>query len=379
MIKATVNYSGRCTEFWLPCSEFEMHKFFQQVQAPDEHSSSLFIQSIARPAQLAFLEDIFVDMDELNFLAKRLDCLSDTELDTFYAIIQHKGFTQMQDLINTTYNLDNYTLVQDFRHITGVGRTHYLALHGCISETAEKETDFFQLGKRLLTSGKGIVTDYGMLFPNEGKVFDEVYDGQVFPVHYHDDDSLVDVRMDYKGRTEVVFLPTHPVAILKALRRLGADSLEDCTLTLYDFSVDNRQWCERFREMIANEDLYDVNSLAAAINAADLDLDKLWALAEYAQAEDAVELAKLAQHIDCFTFIEGVHSYDDVGEYVTDNHDDYSLNPNLIGYFDYEGFGEHIAEEYEGRFVCDGFIYNDSELTLSQILSQNNTMQMGGM
>jgi hypothetical protein len=76
-------------------------------------------------------------MDELNFLAKRLNCFSDTELDTFYGMIRHKGFTEMKDLINATYNLDNYTLVQDFRHIAFVGRTHYHALHGRITETAE--------------------------------------------------------------------------------------------------------------------------------------------------------------------------------------------------------------------------------------------------
>ena len=134
-----------------------------------------------------------------------------------------------------------------------------------------------------------------MFYNNKGKVFDEVYDGQVFPVQYHDDDSLVDVRMDYGGKTEVVFLPNHPIAITKALRRLGADSIEDCELSLYDFSVDNPQWCERFREMISNEDIFGINSLAAAINAADIDLNKLWSLAEYAQVEDAVELAQLAQ------------------------------------------------------------------------------------
>lgn len=113
MIKVTANYSGRCAEFWMPCSESEMHQCFEQLQALEEHSTSLFIQAVIRPAELAFIEDTFVDMDELNFLAKRLNCFSDLELDTFYGMIRHKGFTQMKDLINATYNLDNYTLVQD--------------------------------------------------------------------------------------------------------------------------------------------------------------------------------------------------------------------------------------------------------------------------
>ncbi len=379
MIKVTANYSGRCAEFWMPCSEAEMHKCFEQLQTSEEHSSSLFVQTVIRPIQLAFLEDTFVDMDELNFLAKRLNCFSDTELDTFYGMIRHKGFTQLKDLINATYNLDNYTLVQDFRHIAFVGRTHYHALHGRITEAAEKETDFVKMGRDLLTSGNGIITDYGMLFPNEGKIFDEVYDGQVFPVQYHDDDSLMDVRMDYGGKREVVFLPTHPIAITKALRRLGAESVEDCQLSLYDFSIDNSQWRERFRDMISDEDLFSINSLADTIISADIDLDKLWSLAEYAQAENATELAKLAQYINCFTFIEGVETYEAVAEYLTENEEAYDLNPILTDYFDYEGFGEHIADEFEGRFVCEGFVFNDSNMPLRDMLSRNNTMQMGGM
>lgn len=379
MIKAIASYSGRQVEFWLPCSEMQMHQCFEQVQASDEYSSSLFIQNIIRPVELAFLEGIFVDLDELNFLAKRLDCFSDEELDTFYAMISHRGFTQMKDLINATYNLDNYTLIQDFRHVAFVGRAHYLALHGCITEAAEKEMDFTKLGRDLLATGNGIVTDYGMLFPNEGKTFDEVYDGQVFPVQYHDDDSLVDVRMDHGGKTEVVFLPNHPTAITKALRRLGADSIEDCRLSLYDFSVDNPRWCERFREMIENEDIYGINSLAAAINTADIDLNKLWSLAEYAQAEDAVELAKLAQYIDYFTFIEGAEDYEAVGEYVTENCDDYQLNPTLRDFLDFDALGEHFADINEGRFVCEGFIYNNSDMTLRDILDRSDAMQMGGM
>lgn len=183
--------------------------------------------------------------------------------------------------------------------------------------------------------------------------------------------------MDYGGKTEVVFLPNHPIAITKALRRLGADSIGDCELSLYDFSVDNPQWCERFRDMISNEDIFGINSLAAAINAADIDLNKLWSLAEYAQAEDAVDLAQLAQHIDYFSFIEGAEDYEAVGQYLTENCDDYQLNPTLSEFFDFEALAwlelrYDLAEEgadlsaYEQgvadfgiRQCCDIEQYND--------------------
>lgn len=68
-----------------------------------------------------------------------------------------------------------------------------------------------------------------------------------------------------------------------------------------------------------------------------------------------------------------------MGQYLTENCDDYQLNPTLREFFDFEALGEHFADINEGRFVCDGFIYNNSDMPLREILSQNDTMQMGGM
>ena len=41
------------------------------------------------------------------------------------------------------------------------------------------------------------------------------------------------------------------------------------------------------KEIAAEEGVYELNKLAAAVNSADMDLEKLWAVAEYAEAENA--------------------------------------------------------------------------------------------
>ena len=48
-------------------------------------------------------------------------------------------------------------------------------------------------------------------------------------------------------------------------------------------------------------------------------------------------------------------------------------------FFDYEAFGEHISELHHGEFVCGGFIYNDTDTSLLDILYQDEPMTMGGM
>ena len=48
-------------------------------------------------------------------------------------------------------------------------------------------------------------------------------------------------------------------------------------------------------------------------------------------------------------------------------------------YFDYEGFGEYISDKFYGKFVDGGFIYNDTDTSLLDILYQDEPMTMGGM
>lgn len=101
--------------------------------------------------------------------------------------------------------------------------------------------------------------------------------------------------------------------------------------------------------------------------------------AEYAEVEEAGQLARLAENIGCFKVIEDVSDYEDVGRYVVDNNDCYALHPELEDYFDFNGFGEHIAEEYGGKFIDGNFIYNDTFTSLSEILCQDEPITMEGM
>ena len=85
-------------------------------------------------------------------------------------------------------------------------------------------------------------------------------------------------------------------------------------------------------------------------------MEKLWAVAEYGKAEDAKQLSRLAENLDCFTFIIGASNYEEVGIYVTENNADYSVNPSVEKFFDYKAFGKYIGDAYYGEFVDGGFI-----------------------
>lgn len=378
MITLNVRYGERTVDVTFPCEEQELHDTLGETAYSLKRG---FITEVVEPRELVLLERQTLDLDEINFLAKRMDgfaCSDDYE--KFIAIAEYEGFNTPQDLINLTYNLDNYTLIQDLRSLEAVGRIYYETTNGAITPNKAETINFAMLGRELLSSGKGTVTEHGIVYENEGLTFDEVYDGQVFPVDYYHGDALLHVKIEYGGKSEVVYLPTENLAIVKALNRLGATPASDITYSLYDFSVDKPEWRERFKDMLRDEDIGEINDLTAAINYADMDLDKLWSLAEYAEAEDAVELANLAKHIDYFTFIKDAQDYEAVGRFMSETYAEYRISEELEPFFDFEKFGEHIADEYHGKFVCGGFVLREPDSSLLDILNHNDaTLTMGGI
>ena len=215
-------------------------------------------------------------------------------------------------------------------------------------------------------------------FVDENTPFVRDYDGQNFPAYVYDQ-MLCFLRAEYNGKTEFLYLPCEEEAIDKAFARLGAPTPDDVELSWEDICIESEKWTERFKEIAAEEGVYELNRLAAAVNCADMDLEKLWAVAEYAEAENAEQLARLAKNIDCFTFVEGANYFQEIGEYVTQNNEDFTVNPAVARFFDYRAFGEYIGEIYYGKFVDGGFIYNDTDTSLLDILYQDEPMTMGGM
>ena len=255
---------------------------------------------------------------------------------------------------------------------------YLLTVKGCLPADDADDPKYADFGRELIRSGKGVFTEHGLLFVDENTPFVRDYDGQNFPAYVYDQ-MLCFIRAEYNGKTEFLYLPCEEEAIDKAFARLGAPTPDDVELSWEDICIDSDKWIGRFKEIAAEEGVYELNRLATAVNNADIDLEKLWAVAEYGKAEDAKQLARLAENLDCFTFIVGASNYEEVGIYVTENNEDFSVNPSVEKFFDYKAFGKYIGDAYYGEFVDGGFIYNDTDTSLLDILYQDEPMTMGGM
>ena len=377
MIKLKIKYGNSQNDLHFPCTEKEMNAALERIHAEDVTPLELYVSEVVFPEELGCLQDRFVNLDEVNFLGKRMDGFFGDEEYQFYEAMKSEGFDTLPDLINLSFNLNRYPLIRDISDMGKIGREYLLTVKGCLPADDEDDPKYAEFGRELIQSGKGVFTEHGLLFVNENTPFQKLYDGQIFPPYVYEE-MLCFLRAEYNGKSEYLYLPCEEKAIDKALARLGA-APENAKITLEDFSVNNPKWFERFKQIAADEGVYELNGLANAINSADTDLKKLWLVAEYAEVEEAGQLARLAENIGCLKIIEDVNDYEDVGRYIVDNNDCYALHPELEDYFDFNGFGEHIAEEYGGKFVGGNFIYNDTDTSLLDILYPDEPMTMGGM
>lgn len=378
MIKLKIRYYNDQTDIRFPCTEKALQEALAEIDAEQVRPLELYVTEVVFPEELDFLQDRFANLDEVNYLAKRMDSFFGDEEYQFYEAMKLEGFDTLPDLINLSFNLNRYPLIRDIGDMGKIGREYLLTVNGCIPAHDEDDPKYAQLGRELIQSGNGIFTEHGMLFVDENTPFQRSYDGQTFPPYLYDPGVLCVAKAEYGGKTEYLYFPCEEEAIDKAFARLGTTA-DEVKITLEDFNTDSPEWFGRFREIASEEGVYELNRLTAAVNTADMDLKKLWAVAEYAEAEDAEQLARLAKNIDCFTVAEGAVDYDDVGRYVVNHTDQYAMPPELEKYFDFSAFGEHIAEEYYGKFVGGNFIYNDTDTSLLDILYQDEPMTMGGM
>ena len=381
MITVTVRWGDNYADIEFPCTDSELQSKLEQLHPAAPHSDSIFILSVQEPTALAALEDQFLNLDELNYLAKRMDSFDMNELFQFYAAAQHERFHEPRDLINLTFNLPRYTVVQNLSSMEAVGKAHYLTVNGAMSRNEEQRTDFAAIGRELIRSGKGAATEFGLLFRNDEIPFQEVYDGTVFPEYDYSGESLVTAAAEYNGKTEYLSLPCDSLAITKAMYRLGAASVSDLSFQLEDIGTNSPAWFDRLKQILTDEGIYETNRVVESINSADMNLDKLTAVISYAGRSDAAAIAAIAERIDDFIFIPGAVDESDISHYFIDRNSEYTLHPDLEDFFDHRQFGEHLTAQFDGRFVDGGFVCMNDACTLEEILRpvDEETITLGGM
>lgn len=384
MIKIRIRNAGHEIDVRFPINESELLTKLAEIHAVEGRNTaqSVYVSEVYWPEEFSALKNWYVNLDELNYLARRMESFDTLEYDQFLIGITKLDSKEVKDLINLTFNLNRFTLCQDVSSYGKIGRAYVLNTEGSVPAYDEDDPKYAAIGKELIDRGLAQITAKGLLIYNPFEKLTEVYDGQTFPEYYYES-TLASAEVGYNDRTELILLPGEELAIKKALARLGAPSDQDCEIKFSLQNGDGNAWEERIEGIIRSEGLYAANKMLHSLDTGDMDWDKLTAAVELADVKSAANIAAVAEDLEEFGFLSDAKDESDIGHFLVDNVDEYGMNIEMEDYFDFSGFGEHFAEEHDGQFVNGGFVYFDSDRTLDEFLeeleSEDEGMDMGGM
>ena len=137
------------------------------------------------------LEGSEVNIDELDYLAKRLESFEADQDLQFQAAAFARGVTSIEDFINLTFCSEQATVIYDFTNLEAVGRQHFMNLHGgCASMEELENLDGYETALLLIDGGGAEITPYGVLYDN-GMQMEQLYKGGSFPPYLYDAYELV--------------------------------------------------------------------------------------------------------------------------------------------------------------------------------------------
>ena len=329
-------------------------------------------------------EMLTVNVEELNYLAKRLDSFDTGEAAQFQAMAHKLELFELKDLINLTFCCQQATVITDFSDLAAIGRDHYMNLHGGSASVDELNTlDGKGIARQLIESGSGTVTPYGVVYDN-GMKLERVYDGRFFPCYYYEPNAIT-VAVTSKAEPENtehitwLFLPMEREELDRALLRGGITDSEDVRLRLEDSQLPNE--VDVLLDMEC-ETLSDLNELAAATDGlSNADMEKLGAVVMLAEPKSAAQIKNLAESLDLFDLAPGAHTPQEYGKYMIQQSGRFEYDENLDAFYDYEKYGMERMNKEDGMFTDRGYVAYKGYYSMEEVMngSQSSRMEMGGL
>ena len=336
------------------------------------------------------MEMLTVNLDELDYLAKRLASFDVGEAAQFQAMAHKLELFELKDLINLTFCCQKATVINNFSDLEAIGRDHYMNMYGGCASTQELEDlDGAETARLLIDSGAGEVTPYGVVYDN-GMKLEQYYDGQHFPAYLYEPCMLMiglTFRLEPEDTKNItwLYLPAAKGQLERAMVRSGITDPADMRFRFSESMFpDEVDAALDFRY----ENIYELNDLALAVSKLSVEAQKkLGAVVEMAEPEYASQICRLAENLDQFEFAPGAHTPAEYGRFMIQESGHFEYDENLEGFYDYEKFGLQRMEQESGMFTDRGYVSYHGTMSLEELMMEDPTesfregqgLQMGGM
>lgn len=335
----------------LPLSDEELNFQMRQMGIRETIPKGKLVKVSEKDNPLQKLEGQFLNMDEVNFFARRMEHLTEYERKVLAVYANDCDVSTIKDLINLTFSMKDLSLLTDFSDASQVGVRLYTDE---FSEIPEEQMDFTEFAKNALKESNVKVLPYGVLVDHGFELL-EVYNGKTFPKFIVSEETVVVVEVqNTTGDREYLYLPTDICSMDKVKERLQVREYREMKVTevknlrLPDTLVPIPEDINEIQQLtLFNEMCRKVRRFQEA------ELKQLAAAVQFTGLINFSNVAYIATHLNEFEINPTVHNDEEYGKYLITESGLFEVDELLLPHINYAAFG---ADKKAGTFEVSGYV-----------------------
>ena len=359
--------------FPIPEERYENVIFaLKNLQIGDAGKQDCCIDSIRAPdcPALCRMSGTLANVDELDWLGRKLESFDRYELLQFNAAVERFGLSAADELIDLSFCAREVTVVSDFNDLELVGKRHYLTVHGAADTKELEKLDGKELAQALISGQPGYVTRYGVVYDN-GIKLDQAYDRKHLPPIWMPESCILELKIRVTGeddpkKQEWVQLPASRIKLERAMLRAGIPSCGEMQILFSGSRFPDAVDCALDFEQ---ESLFELNRLCqTCAYFLDADFEKLGAVCQMAKPTCAANIRQLAENLDQFDFAPNARTPEELGRYMIQRSGYYEYDENLEDFYNYGDYGVNRMLQEDGVFMDRGYVSYHGTLTLDELM-----------
>ncbi len=357
----------------LPAEEHEIRDAFQRarITSPDTYHEFSIYECEAIPA-LPFRRLDSPSLDELNYLAKRLDSLNEEERLVLQAVspkilkVGEDELVSPKDLINMTYGLDEVSIISNVGNAQQLGQfVIENDLHTDVEAVPDDSVyllDRTRIGQLQQQNDGGVFIDGKYIVTAEYEL-PEVYDGKNLPME--NPTSWFAFKMDVtkppasddlgevEAIAETLTLPVDRADADELAKRLGMERIEDCVYLGFESSIPQID-ADKFGDMHDFDQLNNLSEMMLEMSTSDQ--VKFKAVLSAEEPEKIEQILDIARSLDQYEFAPMVEDEAHFFKSYLLRHLDEKIDPRWLDSLLARNEGTELLERIGGTLTDYGVI-----------------------
>ncbi len=357
----------------LPAEEHEIRDAFQRakITSPDTYHEFSIYECEAIPA-LPFRRLDSPSLDELNFLAKRLDSLNEEERLVLQAVspkilkVGEDELVSPKDLINMTYGLNEVSIISNVGNAQQLGQFGIENnLHTDVEAVPDDSVyllDRTRIGQLQQQNDGGVFIDGKYIVTAEYEL-PEVYDGKNLPVENLT--SWFAFKMDVtrppagdnlgevEAVAETLTLPVDRADADELAKRLGMERIEDCVYLGFEGLIPQID-ADKFGDMHDFDQLNNLSEMMLEMSPSDQ--VKFKAVLSAEEPEKIEQILDIARSLDQYEFAPMVEDEAHFFKSYILRHLDEKIDPKWLDSLLARNEGTELLERIGGTLTDYGVI-----------------------